>query len=882
MAAEDDDDVTFGDFASASFQSKSLADNEDDEWGDFVKSPQQSKPSGTNFNGDRQSDNWVKPSGALPLSIFGDPEEEDKEVHNFGISVDVNQGKKSTIALDLNSNLVSNDASKNNRNLNISDLFNRYLETKPENGHGPISTGSENGVHSNGAGSAVTELKNIDFNDRLGVIDGSQLTNTIDNDEFSFKSYAPDPNQNADPFGGWTHEFSGFSSNSNTSPHVHTSSSDVDMNGQIKHWDGSATVAGIDDDDDEEDGDDDDGWEFKDASSEFRTEEVNNKKVNLMEHEVSESSAHSFGIGSSLNNSLDLFGTSNGSLFAMPDEPVDYFATPSGISGASGEIDFVGIQPSVANLNGFASETNSVIEQNNVKSLLNSNTDVGSAEYDADENFGDFTVASAVAGPKQEEVSTNGFHFPSKDVVSTLDDKIQEKDTNLNYHKGAIPLSIFGNEEPESGDSSDIQDLFMHQSTSDQRNSHTPTSVISINDLISSLYSQTEQTSIVNTVQNPTETQLGLSSAASDSNIEDDEDLDDDSWDFKDASQTIVDSAASNSSIGDTYMSISSKLKLNNYLDFYSKLKEELCFVAQFHIESLKQARADATISGEGEGAASTDSELQLVCKELEEMNILFEDSNLQDHPSGDSHLNQFVQILLEPQFQILDSEYHLSGNLLRVKKDLRSAMELLRHTTTMLKILNVGTTEEQMAYISIWSEIISACTQELKHGASIWNQAVEKHLQTQLLSEPQGRKFFLALGEIYKVVVVLGASAKLFKPWTLSVSVDSPPAIYILLEECHAVWSSSGIEEAFSSALDNSSLLKSIKHILDLDALTLENYLFAEKESRCWLSILTAEAVPDMKMITWGNQQCFVTLANLWANLISRNPPELAQLNLG
>lgn len=115
------------------------------------------------------------------------------------------------------------------------------------------------------------------------------------------------------------------------------------------------------------------------------------------------------------------------------------------------------------------------------------------------------------------------------------------------------------------------------------------------------------------------------------------------------------------------------------------------------------------------------------------------------------------------------------------------------------------------------------------------------------------GRKFVLALGEIYRVVVVLGASAKLFKPWILSGSID-PPAIYIFLEECHAVWSTSGLKEALSSvsaptALDNTSLLKSIRHILGLDAFKLQNYVFAEKESRCRLSILTAGVVPGRQI---------------------------------
>lgn len=50
-----------------------------------------------------------------------------------------------------------------------------------------------------------------------------------------------------------------------------------------------------------------------------------------------------------------------------------------------------------------------------------------------------------------------------------------------------------------------------------------------------------------------------------------------------------------------------------------------------------------------------------------------------------------------------------------------------------------MGTLEEQKEYVSLWSTMISVCAQELKHGASIWNQAVEKHVQSQLLSEPQG-----------------------------------------------------------------------------------------------------------------------------------------------
>ncbi|XP_073028196.1 uncharacterized protein [Primulina eburnea] len=260
--------------------------------------------------------------------------------------------------------------------------------------------------------------------------------------------------------------------------------------------------------------------------------------------------------------------------------------------------------------------------------------------------------------------------------------------------------------------------------------------------------------------------------------------------------------------------------------------------------------------------------------------------SEFQDQASNNSNLSEFIEILLEPQFQTLESEYHLSEKLIWAEKDLNSAMELIRHTSSMLKILTLGTSEEKTAYISVWSDIISVCAQELKVGASIWTKATEKHIQSQLLAETQGRNFVLELGEIYRVVVILGASAKLFKPWTISCSLDLS-SIYILLEGCHAMWSTSGLEEALSSvqvstASEDTLLFKSIKDICGLDATALQNYVFMEKDSSCRLSMLPAGVAPGVKIIKWGEERYFVTIANLWANLISRTPPKLPQLSFG
>lgn len=129
-----------------------------------------------------------------------------------------------------------------------------------------------------------------------------------------------------------------------------------------------------------------------------------------MVHEVSERSASPSGFEIGSNKPLDLFDTSNGSIdfFARPTEPVDYFANSSSIYSTSQEVDLIGIRPSIETPNGFSLDTHSIIEQNNDKGLLNNGTDIEFEEFDDD--FGDFTVASAETGPKPA-VSFSSFQF---------------------------------------------------------------------------------------------------------------------------------------------------------------------------------------------------------------------------------------------------------------------------------------------------------------------------------------------------------------------------------------------------------------------------------------------------------------------------------------
>nr|GMD98133.1 protein PFC0760c isoform X2 [Ipomoea batatas] len=124
------------------------------------------------------------------------------------------------------------------------------------------------------------------------------------------------------------------------------------------------------------------------------------------------------------------------------------------------------------------------------------------------------------------------------------------------------------------------------------------------------------------------------------------------------------------------------------------------------------------------------------------------------------------------------------------------------------------------------------------------------------VFSNTRGRQYILGLVEIYKVAVVLGASVKLYQPWTWLNSVDFT-GIYSLLDECHALWSKLGLEHAILNTSDPESTvtirlsLDNIKSILDLDAFSLEDHIFSQKEVICRLSFLTSEVVNGKQIQT-------------------------------
>lgn len=155
----------------------------------------------------------------------------------------------------------------------------------------------------------------------------------------------------------------------------------------------------------------------------------------------------------------------------------------------------------------------------------------------------------------------------------------------------SLPLSIFGEEEVETDASSIQQDVSVHEPVSFTRNGNkAPDSNLSINDLIASLYSQAQQSTSLNDTPKVNENDVPSTTRGSDSDlVYHDDDFDDDSWEFKDAS---FDSKAQNQSFAthfeDSASKYSTKLELNDYVDFYCKLKDATRAVAFSHFENLK------------------------------------------------------------------------------------------------------------------------------------------------------------------------------------------------------------------------------------------------------------------------------------------------------
>lgn len=535
------------------------------------------------------------------------------------------------------------------------------------------------------------------------------------------------------------------------------------------------------------------------------------------------------------------------------------------------------------------------------------------------------------ASPTNINVDSNVNLFESGSAVSEIGTKHEKPLTSSENRREALPLSIFGDEIPDSDEHPVSQDLSPYTPTSPVRNNtNSPSSNLSIND-IWNLYNQAENQTSHNVAPKASENQIHASPEVSGSNLvtgdddfwdfkdastgtrsshefeqktslnhaqanenglqysptvlnsdltNADDDFEDDSWEFKDA----ISGTGSLDHIDSPLTQLSTKLEQIDYVEFYSELKDELSNYVLFCLQNLKETQNVAALSGEEAKAKALKEEIQEYSKILCQDNMSIPNEYLsEDYCPRNVHFDELCEVLKDAKFQTVESEYQLASRLLAAEKDIKSAMELLKDTVSTLNILKLGSREVQSMYLTIWSKIASVCSQELKHGAYVWKQAVLQNIHDQILSNRKGVQYILALGEIYRVAEIIGASAKLYKPWMLSGSLD-PKSLCALLNECYSIWLDSGLEEALLSISNQNNiepddisreLVESIKYIHELDEHALQSYVISGEQTTCQLSALSAGFIPGFNLVSWNGKHYFVKLANLWINLISSDPPE-------
>ncbi|XP_022742520.1 uncharacterized protein LOC111293818 isoform X2 [Durio zibethinus] len=937
--AEYDDEEGFGDFIFISslsshsingpdFSTTKTIVNDDDDWGDFINSdnaisggeslpvnhfhfdpfPNSSPPTQPDsdpIRAEPAKNGWAKLTGALPLSIFG---EEDKEEESGAVDAGFNGVAGSFSFPKKDGNLKGKGSDLNEL---IADLHKKNEKEKEGNGFGSgldvkkgvdlnpkVETWNWNGLNLglNGSGFKVDAL---DLSGNAPALDKKEDTLGSNGDVFGMErkegnlgSNSTGLDQNGLTFDlnggtsdliddeeddGW--EFKGAESKAEAEAEnlkIDQNEPMSNFNVPILSWDPLGTnanglnsnVSGVISNasmlnsslvDENEEFGDNGGWEFKTAESET-VSGTGNAKVQGREQENPKGTEFGFGFGNGMNGS---------SMF---------FVTSGGISNNPGEWDLgFSFSPS------FGSQS----KQNDTKNgVISSPVDKNIEPDKMSWAFRD-TISGNESKTKEERKDADA---SSGLEDYSFDSHIQGNEETVEKHKGALPLTIFGDAELETDDSLRYEDVSTHKPPSlrvDMKDTH---SNISINDLISSLYSQAEKNASLNHISNPSEKGLLSSQTEVDSNlVNGDDDLDDDSWEFKGAvSGTTGENLNSPLGLGDSYEEYSTKMGLNDYVDFYSKLTAELCFVALSHLDNMKKDRSSAAPSGEDAEVKAIEKEIQGVCNELQKDGTISKEMTSENLQSRSIYLSELAKVLEEKKFQVLESEYHLSEKLSLAEKDLRSATELLKHAVSTLKILKLGSVEDQSNYVSLWSRILSVCALELKHGASIWKQSLQKNIHNQLLFKPQGRKYILALGEIFRVVKIVGSlSTKLYKPWILF-SSEYPTSFFALVRECSTLWSSSGLDEALQSLSDPTdlkydveALLGSIQSTDDFDAHELYKKVFSGQEPTCYLSGVSAGTMPGMKMVVWDGQHYFLTIVNLWANLISRDPPNLPHIHV-
>ncbi|KAE9589601.1 hypothetical protein Lalb_Chr21g0310721 [Lupinus albus] len=891
--AEGDDDDSFGDFKFASFPSTTAATaDDDDDWGDFMNHSNQinggfSKPSDSfgvsNLNENNgivvqiqlpQKPTWNKPNGAIPLSIFGEQEQEEEEKENDVFDNKIN-----------NTVSVENGSGSNGSVGGITDLISNLYNQRPQNGSVSISNVSASNSNVDGNGSNLNS-DSVEEND--------------DDDGWEFQSAeweSGTKNQN----------IKAAEKHDNNALHVGAM---LDSFSEI-----SDNAAGWNP-----------GFEFYPSSTledhirpQLHPKNESNETINgftVFNQSFGELNAHS-GSGSKQNLALKM-----AHIYTSSVEELKFDG-----GALHGTID--PFHPSESHHSdkwGFDFNLNS--------SSLGQDNHISESYFKTNINQDDTNQQNA--SPTTTNVDSEVNLFESKGAGAEIEITHKSPQKGSENRREALPLSIFGDEMPYTNDQSVSQDLSPLAPTSPIKNNFNSTgSNLSIND-IWNLYSQAENNTSPTMTPKANENGFHASSVSGINLVTGDDDFDDgfgdfvdasprtsahdsqqtsnyapqvnenelqfsltvlnsglingaddfedDSWEFKDAfSVTTRQDQASAINHRDLPTQLFTKLETLDYVDFYSKMKDELCNAVLFHVQNLKEAQSVTAISGDHAKAKTLQEEIQELSKILYQDNIIPKEYLSENYSPRNVYFNELLEVLREPMFQSLESEYQLASRLSMAEKDIKSAMELLKDVVSTLRIFKLGSREEQSNYFNTWSKIAFVCSEEVKHGAYIWKQAVQENVHDQILSNPKGVRYIHALGEIYRVAEIIGASVKLYKPWMLLGSIDTA-SLFSLLNECYSIWSDSGLEEALFSISNQSNvepdslsreLVESIKYIHEFDEHSLHSYVISGEETTCQLSALPSGFAPGLKMVTWNGKPYFVMLANLWANLVSSDPPK-------
>ncbi|VVA98739.1 unnamed protein product [Arabis nemorensis] len=290
---------------------------------------------------------------------------------------------------------------------------------------------------------------------------------------------------------------------------------------------------------------------------------------------------------------------------------------------------------------------------------------------------------------------------------------------------GLLPSSFFEDKKLGTSDNLVHEDNLVSVcdfSMKEKTKARSPT--VSINDLISSLYSQVEEKNAVNLSEKSHGYGFVSVKAASDSNIVNGED---DSWEFQGSTNTMTDPSIaaggdefdsawqfqgpaqpvrdSTSRKGDNgswkseYYSVKNEvgkrysfplisIEHKDYQDVFHKLKTELYYIALNHHKTLKETYDVAVDSDEVAEVQKCDGEIQKL-QNLLNSDVLISEVNLANLQPRFSGITELCKALQEPKF--------------RAKKDWKLTVELLKHALLTLKILNLGSPEKQSNYISTW-----------------------------------------------------------------------------------------------------------------------------------------------------------------------------------